>query len=233
MNKKVISPRFGQSLRADGRTRLGASGVSIRANQTASTGISNPTMKSSAVASDSVQSGPVGSIPARNFPPTQSNPAVKSDSNLVARPTALESNGFSRQESALLKEAALLAKFEHLDGKGYIVIRSNSIEARLRRGGLEGGPHWAVLSIPLFDMNNPSAVEICLHFLVEAHNLAYSVDFAMQVGINMETEFLEVLLPLPLQEISPSKLGVLLKDFLDNLHNSIMSEIEKILQADI
>ena len=128
MNKKVISPRFGQSLRADGRTRLGASGVPIRANQTASTGISNPKMKPSAVASDSVQSGPVGSIPARNFPPTQSNSPVKSDSKLVAGAAALESNGFSRQESALLKEAARLAKFEHLDGDGYIVIRSNMLE---------------------------------------------------------------------------------------------------------
>lgn len=149
----------------------------------------------------------------------------------ITNQSALESNGFSKEESSLLKEAIRLAKFEHLDGQGYVLIRSSTMEARLRRGGVEGVPHWAVISIPLFNMNSPSAVEVCLHFLAQAYSLAHVVDFSMQVGINMETEFLEVLMPLPLRDISPSQLGMLLGDFIENLLKTMKSEIEQVLNA--
>lgn len=138
-------------------------------------------------------------------------------------------NGFYPEESRLLHEALALAKMRWFDGEFVILGKSDRMEVQIRRGASEL-QRWAVLAIPLYDMNAPGAVEICLHFLSEAHLMAHVLDFQYQVAINMKTEQLEFLLTLPLKQITAAQVGELIGSFVNSLADSLEQELGELLQ---
>ena len=97
------------------------------------------------------------------------------------------------------------------------------------RSGASENLRWVVMAFPLYNMNQPSSVEICLHFLAEAHSMIHVLDFQYQVGINMENENLEFLMRLPLEEVTAAQLSELIKTFFDALSTSVMKELDQIL----
>lgn len=137
-------------------------------------------------------------------------------------------NGFTASESILLHESLGLAGFQWFDGKLMILGKKSEMEISMRAGQAESG-RWAVMAFPLYDMNAPSAAEICLHFLAEAHGMAHLLDFQYQIGINMESEMLEFLIQLPVQGVTASQLGELIRTFFEALAETILEDLGEIL----
>jgi len=96
-------------------------------------------------------------------------------------------SGFSAAEASLLHEAIGLAGMRWFDGLGVIMAKKEQFELSFRAGESQNA-RWVVMAFPLYNMNEPSSAEICLHFLAEAHAMVHVLDFQYQVGINMETE---------------------------------------------
>ena len=157
-----------------------------------------------------------------------SRPSMGSASK--ANAGALLDSGFSADESILLHEAIGLAGMHWFDGRGVILGKKEQFELSFRAGESPNA-RWVVMAFPLYSMNEPSSVEICLHFLAEAHAMVHVLDFQYQVGINMETENLEFLMQLPLQGVTAAKMANLIQVFFDALANSVMQELSEILDG--
>ena len=142
--------------------------------------------------------------------------------------TRMES-GFSAAEASLLHEAIGLAGMRWFDGLGMIMAKKEQFELSFRAGESQNA-RWVVMAFPLYNMNEPSSAEICLHFLAEAHAMVHVLDFQYQVGINMETENLEFLMQLPLQGVTGAQMANLIQVFFDALANSVMQELSQILE---
>lgn len=143
--------------------------------------------------------------------------------------TRMES-GFSAAEASLLHEAIGLAGMRWFDGLGMIMAKKEQFELSFRAGESQNA-RWVVMAFPLYNMNEPSSAEICLHFLAEAHAMVHVLDFQYQVGINMETENLEFLMQLPLQGVTGAQMANLIQVFFDALANSVMQELTEILDG--
>lgn len=139
-------------------------------------------------------------------------------------------NGFSVSESTLLHEAIDLAGMRWFDGQGLIMAKKEQFELVFRAGQSQNA-RWVVMAFPLYNMNEPSSAEICLHFLAEAHTMIHVLDFQYQVGINMETENLEFLMQLPLSGVTGAQMANLIQVFFDALANSVMQELTEILDG--
>lgn len=139
-------------------------------------------------------------------------------------------NGFTVPESSLLHEAIDLAGMRWFDGQQVIMAKKEQFELSFRAGESQNA-RWVVMAFPLYNMNEPSSAEICLHFLAEAHTMIHVLDFQYQVGINMETENLEFLMQLPLHGITGSQMANLIQVFFDALANSVMQELSEILDG--
>ena len=161
--------------------------------------------------------------PGHRIPPPPAK-AIKLPSKTELRP-----NGFSGPESDLLHDAIRLSDMQWFDGDGVIMAKKGQFELSFRAGQSEN-TRWVVMAFPLYNMNEPSAAEICLHFLAEAHAMIHLLDFQYQVGINMETENLEFLMQLPLVGVVASQLAELIRVFFDALANSVMKELAEILE---
>lgn len=143
---------------------------------------------------------------------------------------ALLDCGFNANEAKLLHEAIALAGMQWFDGKGVIMGKKAQFELSFRAGQSQN-IRWVVMAFPLYNMNEPNSVEICLHFLAEAHAMIHVLDFQYQVAINMETENLEFLMQLPLVGITGSQMANLIQVFFDALANSVMQELNQILDG--
>jgi hypothetical protein len=152
-------------------------------------------------------------------------PPSKQHSLLKEKPLP---SGFTASEAAILHDAISLTGMKWFDGEGVIMAKQEQLELSFRSGASEN-LRWVVMAFPLYNMNQPNSVEICLHFLAEAHAMIHVLDFQYQVGINMETENLEFLMQLPLQEVTASQLAELIKTFFDALSTSVMKELDAIL----
>jgi len=139
-------------------------------------------------------------------------------------------SGFTAQEASLLHEAIGLAGMRWYDGLGVIMAKKEQFELSFRAGESQNA-RWVVMAFPLYNMNEPSSAEICLHFLAEAHTMIHVLDFQYQVGINMETENLEFLMQLPLQGVTGAHMANLIQAFFDALANSVMQELTEILDG--
>ncbi len=137
-------------------------------------------------------------------------------------------HGFTPSETALLHDAISLTGMKWFDGEEGIMAKQEQFELTFRSGSNEN-LRWVVMAFPLYNMNQPNSVEICLHFLAEAHSMIHVLDFQYQVGINMETENLEFLMQLPLKDVAAAQLSELIKTFFDALSVSVMKELEQIL----
>lgn len=138
-------------------------------------------------------------------------------------------NGFTPAESDLLHDSIRLSGMQWFDGDGVIMGKKEQFELSFRAGKSENS-RWVVMAFPLYNMNEPNAAEICLHFLAEAHVMIHVLDFQYQVGINMETENLEFLMQLPLVGVVASQLAELIRVFFDALADSVMKELAEILE---
>lgn len=150
-------------------------------------------------------------------------------SSSAASSARLES-GFSREEASLLHEAIGLAGMQWFDGQGVIMAKKEQFELSFRLGESQNS-RWVVMAFPMYNMNEPNAAEICLHFLAEAHTMIHVLDFQYQVGINMESENLEFLMQLPVQGVTGAQLANLIQVFFDALSNSVMQELTEILDG--
>lgn len=164
------------------------------------------------------------------------NPSPRSSSRASSEPVSpttaaprLES-GFSHVEANLLHESIGLAGMRWFDGQGVIMAKKEQFELSFRAGESQNA-RWVVMAFPLYNMNEPSSAEICLHFLAEAHAMIHVLDFQYQVGINMETENLEFLMQLPLEGVTGAQLANLIQVFFDALANSVMQELTEILDG--
>lgn len=137
-------------------------------------------------------------------------------------------NGFYAAESTLVHESLSLAGFQWFDGDKVIMGKKLEFEVFLRPGQSQAG-RWMVMGFPLYDMNAPNAAEVCLHFLAEAFAMAHMLDFQYQVAINMESEKLEFLIQLPLEKVTASQLGELIRTFFDALAETILQDLSEIL----
>lgn len=137
-------------------------------------------------------------------------------------------HGFTAEEASLLHDAISLTGMRWFDGEGVIMAKLEQFELSFRSGSSES-MRWVVMAFPLYNMNEPNSVEICLHFLAEAHSMIHVLDFQYQVGINMETENLEFLMQLPLKDVAAAQLSELIKTFFDALSTSVMKELDQIL----
>ena len=172
---------------------------------------------------------PFGNVPSGNAPPGKTPsgnaPSGKTDN---APKSKLLPNGFSAVESSLLHDAISLAGMTWFDGDGLIMGKKGQFELIFRAGESQTA-RWVVMAFPLYNMNEPNAAEICLHFLTEAHTMIHVLDFQYQVGINMETENLEFLMQLPMAGVTGAQLADLIQIFFDALANSVMQELTQIL----
>lgn len=163
---------------------------------------------------------------------TADNPAGQ---NMVNRPRSeagsakVLENGFTQPESMLLREAVGLAGMRWYDGPGLIMAKKEQFELTFRAGE-STSTRWVVMAFPLYNMNDAHSVEICLHFLAEAHTMIHVLDFQYQVGINMETENLEFLMQLPLAGLSGAQMAGLINSFFEALTQSVMEELASILE---
>lgn len=139
-------------------------------------------------------------------------------------------NGFTVTEANLLHEAIRLSGMQWFDGDSVIMAKKEQFELSFRAGESQNA-RWVVMAFPLYNMNMPNAAEICLHFLAEAHTMIHVLDFQYQVGINMETENLEFLMQLPLAGVTGSQMSELIRVFFDALANSVMKELNEILDG--
>ncbi len=137
-------------------------------------------------------------------------------------------HGFTAAEASLLHDAISLTGMRWFDGEGVIMAKQEQFELSFRAGASES-MRWIVMAFPLYNMNQPNSVEICLHFLAEAHSMIHVLDFQYQVGINMETENLEFLMQLPIKDVTAAQLSELIKTFFDALSTSVMKELDQIL----
>ncbi len=139
-------------------------------------------------------------------------------------------HGFTAHEANLLHEAIGLASMQWYDGKQVIMAKKEQFELSFRPGSSPNA-RWVVMAFPLYNMNEPSSAEICLHFLAEAHTMIHVLDFQYQVGINMETENLEFLMQLPLVGVTGAQMASLIQVFFDALAHSVMKELAEILDG--
>lgn len=146
----------------------------------------------------------------------------------TGEPLKLLSNGFTSSESVLIHESLSLSGFQWFDGDKLIMGKKTELEVFFRPGQSETA-RWAVMGFPLYDMNAPNAVEVCLHFLAEAFGMTHMLDFQYQVAINMDTEKLEFLIQLPLENVVSSQLGELIRTFFDALAETILEDLSEIL----
>lgn len=153
-------------------------------------------------------------------PPKQDSPK---------KPQVIQENGFTQQESMLLREALGLAGMQWLDGPGYVMGKKDQLELTFRAGESQNA-RWVVMAFPLYNMNDPQAVEICLHFLAEGHAMVHLLDFQYQVGINMDTENLEFLMQLPIQGVTAAQMSQLIQTFFEALAASLAEELASILK---
>jgi hypothetical protein len=142
--------------------------------------------------------------------------------------SAVNQNGFTTYEASLLHEAIGLAGMRWFDGQNVIMAKKDQFELSFRSGESQN-TRWVVMAFPLYNMNQPNAAEVCLHFLAEAHTMIHVLDFQYQVGINMETENLEFLMQLPLKGVTGAQMANLIQVFFDALANSVMQELTEIL----
>lgn len=138
-------------------------------------------------------------------------------------------NGFTASESLLLHEALQLAQFQWFDGKGLILGKMEQFDVTFRAGHSERF-RWAVMGFPIYDMNQPNSAEVCLHFLAEAYEMIHLLDFQYQVGINMETEKLEFLMQLPVEQVTGSQLAELIKAFFTALSETVQAEMAELIE---
>lgn len=162
---------------------------------------------------------------------TYSRPAatrLASGAASVGEPPKMLPNGFTNSESVLIHESLSLSGFQWFDGDKLIMGKKTELEVFFRPGQSESA-RWVVMGFPLYDMNAPSAAEVCLHFLAEAFGMTHMLDFQYQVAINMDTEKLEFLIQLPLENVTPSQLGELIRTFFDALAETILEDLSEIL----
>jgi hypothetical protein len=138
-------------------------------------------------------------------------------------------NGFTKSESSLLHEALQLSNFKWFDGDGVILGKVEQFDLTFR-AGQSSRFRWAVMAFPIYDMNQPNSAEICLHFLAEAYEMIHQLDFQYQVGINMETEKLEFLMQLPIDQVTGSQLAELIKAFFQALSETVAAELSGLLE---
>ncbi len=80
------------------------------------------------------------------------------------RPAAARmESGFSMEEANLLHEAISLAGMRWFDGLGVIMAKKEQFELSFRAGESQNA-RWVVMAFSLYNMNEPSSAEICLHF---------------------------------------------------------------------
>jgi len=168
-----------------------------------------------------------------NYRPGQFEPKPKGATSTASavppqkKPKTLE-NGFTPAESSLLHDAIQLSKMQWFDGDQVIMGKKDHFELCFRPGESQN-TRWVVMAFPLYNMNEPNSVEICLHFLAEAFSMIHVLDFQYQVGIDMETENLEFLMQLPLTGVTALQLAELIQVFFEALANSVMQELKQIL----
>jgi hypothetical protein len=146
------------------------------------------------------------------------------------KPVTIQENGFTLKETTLLREAIGLAGMRWFDGPGLVMAKKELMELSFRAGE-SANSRWVVMAFPLYNMNEPNSMEICLHFLAEAHTMIHLLDFQYQVGINMETENLEFLMQLPLEGLTGAQMASLIQSFFEALSKSVMEELTEILEG--
>lgn len=173
------------------------------------------------------------------FNPKSSNPAVKATESTKANSSPAVSpslpgldllldNGFTPQESALIHDALRGASMRWFDGDGCILGRGDQMELAIRSGSSER-QRWAVMAVPIYDMNAPGAVEIALHFLAESFDMAHILDFQYQIAINMETERLEFLMNIPIEHLTVSQISEIISTFTKAMMESLTQELSALL----
>ncbi|MDH4395837.1 MAG: hypothetical protein QE278_09180 [Limnobacter sp.] len=137
-------------------------------------------------------------------------------------------NGFTPQESSLMHDALRIADMKWFDGDGCILGKGDQMELALRAGASDR-QRWAVMAVPIYDMNAPGAVEIALHFLAESFDMAHVLDFQYQIAINMEAERLEFLMNIPFQHLTASQIGEIIGTFTKAMMESLNQELSALL----
>lgn len=139
-------------------------------------------------------------------------------------------NGFTAEESRILHLALELANLRWFDGEEVVMGKRDNFELYFRPGQ-SANLRWVVMGFPLYDMNQPNAAEVCLHFMAESFDMIHVLDFQYHIGINMESEVLEFLVQLPLNGMTGAQLAELIKVFFDTLSESVLKELNNILKV--
>lgn len=142
----------------------------------------------------------------------------------------VQGNGFTSEESRLIHDALRLAQMRWFDGEGSILGKSDKLEVTIRPGASEQ-QRWAVMAVPIFDMNAPGAVEICLHFMAESFNMAHVLDFQYQIAINMEVERLEFLMQIPIAHLNAAQVGEVIRTFTEAMMESLTQELSALMET--
>lgn len=166
-------------------------------------------------------------------PPVKGAEAAKVGSSHAESPIQpgldqLLDNGFTPQESGLIHDSLRGAGMKWFDGDGCILGRGDQIELAIRSGSSER-QRWAVMAVPIYDMNAPGAVEIALHFLAESFDMAHILDFQYQIAINMETERLEFLMNIPIEHLTVSQVSEIISTFTKAMMESLTQELSALL----
>jgi hypothetical protein len=137
-------------------------------------------------------------------------------------------NGFTAHESSLMHDSLRIAGMKWFDGDGCILGKGDQMELALRAGASDR-QRWAVMAVPIYDMNAPGAVEIALHFLAESFDMAHVLDFQYQIAINMESERLEFLMNIPFEHLTATQIGEIIGTFTKAMMESLNQELSALL----
>lgn len=137
-------------------------------------------------------------------------------------------NGFTPQESSLMHDGLRIAEMKWFDGDGCILGKGDQMELAIRAGASDR-QRWAVMAVPIYDMNAPGAVEIALHFLAESFDMAHVLDFQYQIAINMESERLEFLMNIPIEHLTAGQIGEIIGTFTKAMMESLNLELSALL----
>lgn len=165
--------------------------------------------------------------PSKSLEPAKPNEL----SNISSPQPGLEQlldNGFTPKESSLIHDSLRMAGMKWFDGDGCILGKGDQMELAIRSGASDR-QRWAVMAVPIYDMNAPGAVEIALHFLAESFDMAHVLDFQYQIAINMETERLEFLMNIPIEHLTVGQIGEIIGTFTKAMMESLSQELSALL----
>lgn len=166
-------------------------------------------------------------LPGKPAEPLPSSDPIKANTQQPGLDQLLD-NGFTPHESSLLHDALRMANMKWFDGDGCILGKGDQMELAIRSGASER-QRWAVMAVPIYDMNAPGAVEIALHFLAESFDMAHVLDFQYQIAINMDSERLEFLMNIPIEHLTVAQIGEIIGTFTKAMMESLSQELSTLL----